>query len=366
MAIQPSTSSLPSDGALPARREQRLRFDSSKISGLFLNERDIVGETFRGLALDARVVLATGYGVREGRMPVRVLSYAVPLLRLLPQLPAQMTGELYVALNGVIRANSPSANPSILAENASTAIKLVSAYAQRFHPSVANRVRVLCDAPLLDNSELKRWRDDVTAGAVREILATDEALRSFVMKRGGERPLTYFVEHAIYMRDPLTAAFRTQNLVPEARSDFDTVIMVGGPAEKLFFRFREALRARLNAPPIWDSKQIFTPIGDPPAYHLQDGEPQLTERADSLPSSAIEMLREVSQRVDQMFARNIMRDLILLCIDASGFDTFPRFGPKLHAHQLLDESITTGVIPEYRKLIELGWTNLRQFIGETL
>ncbi|MGA1192663.1 MAG: hypothetical protein ACO3XO_10335, partial [Bdellovibrionota bacterium] len=52
-----------------------------------------------------RAVIAQGYGLEDGPLPVRSLAYAIPTLRLLRELPETATGEIYIATEGVLRAN---------------------------------------------------------------------------------------------------------------------------------------------------------------------------------------------------------------------------------------------------------------------
>lgn len=81
-----------------------MKFDSSKIAGLFVNEKDVVGNTIRGIEVRERIVVAQGFGVDE-EVPLRFLAYVVPVLHLARQLPKSASVEFYFALEGVLRAN---------------------------------------------------------------------------------------------------------------------------------------------------------------------------------------------------------------------------------------------------------------------
>jgi hypothetical protein len=96
-------------------------------------------------------------------------------------------------------------------------------------------------------------------------------------------------------------------------------IMIGGPAEKIFYRFRKKLESILGVHQQWRSHQFFTKVGNPPTYHVQPGEPFWEQRYE-LPLRATELLRAVGCQVPvgQGINGAVVRDLMVLFADAGG------------------------------------------------
>ncbi len=251
-----------------------MKFRSDLIANLFLNQGDVIGQLIRSTGSETNITVAQGYGVAE-RIPLRLLSYLVPTLRIASQLPPQTKIELYVAQHGVMRAN-PHYDSEKIKASAVMIAKLLHEYVQRFHPNLAGRVTVLQDEPL--TREALMAIDGMLPSAM-EIVALDSTIKAFVEKRGGEAAIRYMTEHVLYMRDPFMYSGQLLPVLVPGMSDPSggRMIMVGGPAEKVFHRFRQQLASRISAHTHWESSQFFTPVGELPTYHPQPGEPVLGE-----------------------------------------------------------------------------------------
>lgn len=252
--------------------ERKIRFRSDAITGLLKNEGDPVGTLFRSLDVETPITLCQGYGV-VATTPLRVLAYAVPVLRLAKQLPSHTVIQFYWATEGVLRANHVS-DPAMIVQSSVQSRELLAAYVRQFHPDMRTQVMILDDVPLNDEAEraITALMPDAEA-----IMAETPAIASFVRNRGGTSALRYMVEHSLYMRDPLTVDGKPLPLIVDGMNyppDGGQLIMIGGPSEKIFYRLRSMLLRRRGAVHGgWNSHQLFTSVGDPPTYHPQEYEP---------------------------------------------------------------------------------------------
>ena len=318
-----------------------MKFRSDKITGLFHNEGDVVGATLRAMDSATKIVVSEGFGVPQSGncFPLRFLAYIIPVLHILRQLPPSAIVEFYFATQGVIRANgnSPWWHMGNLCDSVMRMANVIHNYVKEVHPAVASRVRVLHDRVVYSGSPTEQLIEKLLEVADR--VATDR-VRAFAEKRGGKRALRYMVEHMLYMRDDYRSpAGLFLGLVPDMieRSEFDTLIMVGGPSERIFYELRQSLQLELgdDKPHAQQNNQFFTPIGDPPTYHLQDGEPTWEmnrpdlrfdgQPGQSLETMKVEKLFETTfdkVRPDMGVRRAVMHDLLVLLNDAGGSNDF--------------------------------------------
>lgn len=328
-----------------------MKFNSTAIAGLFVNDGDHIGHSMRAIRPEQKVIISQGYGMTDKGVPLRALAYLVPVLRLLELLQESVTAEVYFAKSGILRANGSDSAPIDL--NFELLENLMRMYISRVHPSLGGRVRIICDAspePSVDSliNELAESNADLASD--------EEPIRRFLEKRGGQNALRYMVEHSIYMRDPIDFGLdpRTVKLVPDMLMDMDYVIMVGGPAEKVFHRFRSKLVARSKTHGLWQSLQFFTCIGDIPTYHLKEGETAWQDRC-LLPTEATSALRALVENIPNDFGarKDIVRDMVFLLLDAGGTANFNICGvPKL--------VLTEGILPrECLHCLQTGWELVR-------
>lgn len=300
-------------------RKHYLKFDNNRIIGLFNNEGDAVGNIIRSIGADDKVVVSQGLGAPKDpyEMPLRVLAYVVPVLHLLKQLPRSAIAEIYIAAWGTIRANQMTSLDSI-SRILSAGVEmrgLIEAYVRAVHSDLEPQVRTMMDErPSLGSERAVAALE----GYGQELCSTDESVKNFVMKRGGQSAMRYMVEHALYMREPL-ASLEGNNwlLVPGMSLDMKHLIMVGGPAEKVFYKMRQRLRDKAGIHNRWTPHQLWTSIGDPPTYSRQPGEP-LWPPLDDLNRE----LRDYSRVVNSNSPTNLIRDFLVLLADAASQKDF--------------------------------------------
>lgn len=330
-----------------------MRFDSSKIKGLFSNEKDCVGETIRGIHHTQRVVVAQGFGVKEEGIPLRFLAYIVPVLHLLKQLPESTTAEFYTACHGVCRVNGFRLDH--IAPHVSAMREAVIQYAVCVHPGYSGRIRFLEDRSIENDPSTKDFIASL-ATEVESLCRQDERIWKFVEDRDGAASLQYMVEHALYMRDPLEVVREEHWLVPGMASDMQHVIMVGGSSEKIFYDVRQLLCRAVGTHSKWSSHQFFTPVGGrPPTYHPQPGEPLWTDRK-LLPRDVRGVLHSAHTiSNEQGERREVVRDLLALLLDAGQTLSFSELKPSLA--RIAAEN---GELPaEIQVILQRGWDVLR-------
>lgn len=290
-----------------------MKFKADLISNVLHNQGNSVENIVRSISPTERVSIAQGYGVDE-KVPMRFLSYAVPVLRLASQFSKVTTIEFYFATHGVSRANG-----KYFGENASIMKKHLDAYIQAYHPKLVGQVRILDDIPL--NGETEKVIEYLFEKA-KGISQSSNQIAQFIAKRGGDNALRYMVEHLLYMRDPFLIEGQPNKtmLVPGMSTEHEHVIMVGGPAEKIFYDLRQSILQKCGFHTKWKSHQIFTPIGDPPTYHVHDGEPIMDQ---NLPESASRLLYGL-QVLNSEYGkqRNLIRDYTSLLQDIAGVEKF--------------------------------------------
>lgn len=333
-----------------------MRFNSAKIHGLFSNEKDHVGQAIRSVSHTEKLVVSQGFGVQDGGIPLRFLSYIIPPLHLLQQLSATTTIlEFYFALEGVLRVNPLDERRT--RQNAHMMEEIVRRYILKFHTRDYEKIRILYDQRVEKNSPI-----DHTLASLTEILKAasikDNSILRFTEKRGGEKAFRHMTEHASYMRDPLQLdGITTWWLVPTMTSDMTHILMVGGPAEKIFFYARQLLAASVGQHILWRSHQFFTPIGSPPTYHLQQGEPCWEDRL-YLPEKVDLLFQLVVRNLghEPRIIESVLKDLLVLFGDAAGgtdFASLMRYYRDIKRGDSLPKEIL--------HLLQDGWERIRMF-----
>jgi hypothetical protein len=336
------------------RKEFPVRFDSSRIKGLFSNEKDRVGNTIRDIHHSEKIVVAQGFGIKEDGVPLRFLAYIVPVLNLMKQLPESATAEFYVAHHGVIRVNGFHVDRT--APHISMMRDAVIRYSSTVHPEESRRVRFIEDRSIEDDLPTRDLIASL-AEVVKPLCRQNERIWKFVEDRDGATSLNYIVEHALYMRDPLQGINPEHWLVPGMVTDMQHVIMIGGSSEKIFHDVRQLLCQAVGTHSRWKSHQFFTSVGGrPPTYHPQPGEPLWTDR-ESLPGDVRGLLhsayRDVSNERGER--KEVTRDLLAILLDAGHVSSFAELKPSLA--KTVAEG---GEIPsEIQTTLQQGWDTLR-------
>ncbi len=330
-----------------------MHFDSSKIKGLFLNERDIVGQTIRNIHQDEKVVVAQGFGLKEEGVPLRFLAYIVPTLHLLKQLPESAIAEFYVAHFGVLRANG--LNVEITTSRAEEMNDAVINYSSAIHPEESSKVRFLEDRNIENDQETQVLINSL-AETAKKFCSKEEKIQKFISNRGGETSLRYMVEHALYMRDPLKGVEESNWLVPEMTSEMQHIIMIGGSSEKIFCEMRQLLCRAIGTHSQWKVHQFFTPIGGrPPTYHPYEDEPLWSERK-SLPADIEGLISNYLHLSSGRGERKeVVRDLLALLLDAAKSTSLRELKPSLAKRIAKEGDIPSDLRPSLQK----GWDNIR-------
>ncbi len=346
---------------MPNRVRTFLKFRSELIAGLFDNRGDVISKTVRTYPVDnssRNVILnvVQGYGVAES-VPLRVLAYVVPVLRLAGQLPGRSTMiRLYTATGGVLRAN-PGLDWTKIFQSSRIIRVLLKQYIVAFHPKLVRQkwtmecgmwLEIADEENVEETPEVSRAVELLMPYA-REIMSGDATISQFCRNRGGEQALRYMVEHVLYMRDPIQFSFGEFEGRPlpgffqHGRSSGD-VIMVGGPAEKIFYRMRQGLLERIGTHNHWRSHQFFTRIGDPPTYHPQQGEPYANVETERFLSLDLQALLAKARSA----GRGPLRDWIALLQDAACVERF-----TILPHQIGTDEM---------KILQKGYTNLMEWL----
>jgi hypothetical protein len=220
--------------------------------------------------------------------------------------------------------------------------KLLKAYVRSYYPQLVSRVRILEDAPLGQDAEevISLLFEHAQTVALKNL-----QISQFIAKRGGDSALRYMLEHVLYMRDPVLLNGKSNQalLVPDMTTDTDHVIMIGGPAEKIFWQLRQGILELCGSHSEWKSHQFFTALGDPPTYHMQVGEPII---GDKLLGPVRELLGSIYQ-IKSEFGKqkNLVRDYTTLLQDFAQVEKF-----------LLPHELDTNTL-------ERGYTKLKQFLN---
>lgn len=296
------------------KKRQIMKFRSDLIHQILNNESNCIENTIRAIRPDKKIVIAQGYGA-HAKMPVRFLAYAVPTLRLAAQMPQTAQVELYIAAKGSARANE-----AYYQSNMYAMAWMLQRYVDEYHSNVTKQVRILGDTGNITECA-EKLIDDLMETAIG-VANTDTQLGDFIAKRGGKRSLRYMVEHLLYMRDPIKTEIESIRLlmVPGMSVDFDHLIMIGGPSEKIFWRLRQEILKRYGSHEKWQSHQFFTPIGDPPPYHWYEGEPILGEILPEKVNDLFSLLTKLPGEMGKQ--KNLVRDYVVLLQDLARVETF--------------------------------------------
>lgn len=327
-----------------------MKFQSGKISGLLINTGDQVTKVIHSINKTDTVVISQGYGT-NCVLPLRFLAYVVPIWHLLEQLP-NASAELYFALHGVLRAN-----PHLLKKAAEHSIHLmieaICSYGYVQHSTVTRHVHIYVDRDISGDHHALNTIEKLTDLAMI-VGEQDSTISSFFNKRGGRAAYRYAAEHILYMRDPVELeSCALPYLVMGMSQNLHHLIMVGGPSEKIFYKLRKIVAEQLKTHNQWQSHQFHTPIGDPPSYHHQPGEPLWEERA-TLPAGVhgvLELYRTVSATFGTQTAT--LRDFITLLIDAGNMNDFPL--AQQWAREFLTDKLSVAVLNQ----LQAGWDRIR-------
>lgn len=255
-----------------------------------------------------KVLISTGFGCDPTYLHnVRLLAYLVPAIEMAKGLKERgvesVRIEYYFAQHFVAWLRGEGQRVGLWTD---TAMALLRGYLASFYPDVDTHV--LRDRPLLPEEEdiIDEMACYLQKRATREV-------KEFANKRGGFPALRYMAAHAMYMWDPLQILAGRPSLRQGGIEAFDSVIMIGGRAEKIFYEARQTLMG-FGTHSRWESRQLFTNIGrGVPCYHHTAEEPVVSR---DLPKDFLDLLSGMD--------KNIRRDLTFLMVNSLGDGRYER------------------------------------------
>lgn len=227
---------------------------------------------------EAKILFCSGLGVNaQPEIPMRVFSYLLPLL-VAVQTFQNSRGQIYLADQAALRLGY---DPHIVQKNVERLQRAIRAFITTFYPDITNRLSITCEKHHDESQDVKEKRQALIEQFMQDVLEEQHAsILRFARKRGQKTTmktaLQYMVEHALFMRDPVTHDPRLFLINNPDNFFFETFAMIGGPSEKIFYDVRKILIKKHYTPhQRVVHLQLFTPIGRIPPYYSRFGEPSL-------------------------------------------------------------------------------------------
>lgn len=227
---------------------------------------------------EAKILFCTGLGVNAlPEIPVRLFSYLLPLLAAVRTFQ-NSRGQFYIADQAALRIGY---DPHVVQKNVKVLQKIIRAFINRFYPDITNRISITREKRSDESEDVKEERQALIEQFIHDMLEEQQtSILRFARKRGQDTTLKtalqYMVEHALFMRDPVTHDPRLFLINNPDDFLFETIAMIGGPSEKIFYKVRKILIKKHYAPhQRVDHLQLFTHIGRIPPYYSRFDEPIL-------------------------------------------------------------------------------------------
>jgi|GEM_PF-2899497 len=250
--------------------------------------------------------ICTGFGV-DHEIPVRIAVYALPVLQMGEKFLRAQT-EFYVAKAFATKLNGLDAN------KVQVNIALIKEYIKLFKTelSVVNSPVWLDER---DPFEVQRYALIKELAKILREHGSERIIR-FADSRNGDESLAYIASHALYMWDTLDVD--EDKFIIERDASPQSLLMVGGPAEKLFFEARQLLLSHFPTVSTRSTVQGFTELGRRPPYYAVDSEMIVNGRNN---------LRIGFEEIMSIADPDALRDSLYLIISLSEtltFDDIPR------------------------------------------
>lgn len=220
-----------------------------------LSEKGILTK-FEAEPMDRPINVCTGLGVADS-VPWRVAAYALPALQLAGQagLP---NAEFYTALQYAI-----ALNPQLSAERASQSVTLTQAYIK----AVGAQLKIDTTPVWLEERDVFEPGRFLLAALLANKLSqeADDQILRFADTRDGDDSLLYMAAHALYMWDPLS--IEPNRFLVNRQQIPEKLVMVGGPAERIFRKARLVLLSQYPTDPTRQTAQAYSEIGRIPPYY---------------------------------------------------------------------------------------------------
>ena len=220
------------------------------------------------------ILFSTGVGINQvEETPVRLATYLLPMIAFL-QKHKNSLGQLYFADQAAIKLGQ---NSEIVKRNTDAIERFINAFLIEFFEDVKDDFVI---------SHEKNDKNPERQNLLNELISIlkqsgDTSILNFANKRiNGSKsidtPLGYIAEHSLFMRDPITE--NDDLFLIDNPKQIDLLVMIGGPAEKLFCKARNIIcEAREKIEKDFERKQVITDIGRRPPYYRFANEPILEE-----------------------------------------------------------------------------------------
>lgn len=200
--------------------------------------------------------VCTGLGVVD-RVPWRVAAYALPTLQLASSAGLSVA-EFYWAMQYSVALNS-----QLSTAQAKQSVALTQEYIKAISAQVQTKAKPIW---LEERDAFEPARFLLAALlAYRLSQQADEQILRFADARDGDDSLLYMAAHALYMYDPLN--IDPSRFIVERDQTPAKLIMVGGPAEKIFRKARLILLSQYPTDDTRQTAQAYSEIGRMPPYY---------------------------------------------------------------------------------------------------
>lgn len=285
----------------------------------------------------SNVLFATGLGInQEPKIPVRLASYLVPIITAVSEYPGTR-GQFYLADKAAVRLGQ---EPEIVRANSQLMRAYINSFIELYQPGTRKVIDVSIERDGLNSVDERRV--ELVNKMVDILLETrDRALFTFAENRQKEGqdirvPLSYMAEHTLFMRDAVTEDDDLFLVDSPADYPLDTLAMIGGPAEDIFFKARKKILSSLSQRgPLangFNRIQLFSDIGRIPPYYARFDEPTVES---GIPyRSAKELLSEIDP--------NLRTDYLMLLISLSKGKDFSMKSRRNELTEVDYESLQSG------------------------
>jgi len=249
--------------------------------------------------------LTTGFGI-DSRVPARVVAYIVPLLALackLGESKIPVEAQWYIASRFLIQMNNfPE---QLIGEQT----KLLKAYIDEFRKVAFPDIK-LTYLQEENPFEEKRFHLIQEFAEILQKNATNR-MKNFAGARMGIDSWRYIAAHGLYMWDPYPPLDVDNSMyLTERKSPPEDLVIIGGPAEELFYECRQILLQELGGNPPWDTQQLISRVGRRPPYIMTENDTSVL----NTPRLTLEMLFGQENNGYAITDPDVRRDFLYLLV----------------------------------------------------
>lgn len=225
----------------------------------------------KDLILDEQAIFSSGIGINPTpEIPIRYLAYILPMISCVQQYSNAM-GQIYTADQGAIRLGIEK---TIVEKNVTLLREFTNAFISTMFPEIESKI-IISEEKKSCGPDIQAIREQFITRCIEILqIQNDPQIINFARNRANANessPLRYMVEHSLYARDTLfnTTSYMNDIYLVENPKGFENsrIVMIGGPAEKIFYKTRQAIIKVLGALCEQKNIQLFTDIGRLPPYY---------------------------------------------------------------------------------------------------